>query len=110
MDLISRKAALSFAGQITPHTNKEVQRIIAQCFEVYAEWLKALPSVGEQTWVPVTERCPETDEPVFVTTKTLNGNLSVNRAYYKDGYWHGPGNMTNVIAWMPMPKPYEEAT
>ena len=110
MSLISREAALSFAANIAPHTNKEVQRIIQQCFDVYADWLRALPEMGAQEWVSVAERFPETEEPVFVTAKALNGSLSVNRAYYKTGYWHGPGNMSNVIAWMPMPKPYEEET
>ena len=59
-------------------------------------------------WIPISERLPENDEMMLVTCRAKNGNLSVNRAYYMDGCWHGSGSMAGVTAWMPLPEPYRE--
>ena len=59
-------------------------------------------------WIPVSERLPENDEMMLVTCRAKNGNVSVNRAYYMDGFWHGSGSMAGVMAWMPLPEPYRE--
>ena len=59
-------------------------------------------------WTPISERLPENDEMMLVTCRAKNGNLSVNRAYYMDGCWHGSGSMAGVTAWMPLPEPYRE--
>lgn len=59
-------------------------------------------------WIPCSERLPEDDEIMLVTCKPKKGSPNVNRAYYMDGAWHGSGSMSNVTAWMPLPKPYQE--
>lgn len=59
-------------------------------------------------WIPCSERLPDTDDIMLVTFKPKNGSPNVNRAYYMDGAWHGSGSMSNVTAWMPLPKPYQE--
>lgn len=59
-------------------------------------------------WIPTSERLPEPEVMVLVTTKTVKGVRSVNRAYYMDGFWHGSGSMANVTAWMQLPEPYVE--
>lgn len=70
-------------------------------------WIeKAINSVPG--WIPTKERLPESDDMMLVTAKTQKGVRSVNRAYYSNGFWHGSGSMSNVIAWMPLPAPYEE--
>lgn len=58
-------------------------------------------------WVSCDEQLPETDEMMLVTAQPKKGAPNVNRAYYMDGAWHGSGSMSNVIAWMPLPDPYE---
>ena len=59
-------------------------------------------------WIPVEERLPETDEIVLVSCRTKKGTASVNRAYYDGTSWHGSGSMSGVVAWMPLPEPYQE--
>lgn len=58
-------------------------------------------------WIHVSERLPETDDLMLVSCRTKKGVNSVNRAYYSNGAWHGSGSMSGVIAWMPLPEPYE---
>ena len=108
MDLISREAALSFAASIAPHTNKEVQRIIAQCFDVYADWIRGLPSQGGQKWILVEEKLPAWEVPVLVTSMSSTGGRTVQKATYDGEVWHGAGRIGEVKAWMPLPDPYEE--
>ena len=60
------------------------------------------------TWMPVDERLPEDEKMMLVTCQTKKGRLSVNRAWYGAGVWHGTGTMSGVIAWMPLPEPYKE--
>ena len=59
-------------------------------------------------WISANE-LPETGEMVLVTCKSQKGIKSVNRAYCdSNGFWHGSGSMAGVIAWMPMPEPWDE--
>lgn len=62
-------------------------------------------------WIQVEERLPEDEEMVLVTCQTKTGRKSVNRAWYGEGFWHGTGSMSGVIAWRAIPEPYQpEAT
>lgn len=58
-------------------------------------------------WFSVAERLPEDDDMVLVTCQTKKGVRSVNRAYYDGIFWHGIGSMSGVVAWMPLPDPYQ---
>ena len=58
-------------------------------------------------WIPVEERMPEDEEMVLVTCQTKAGRKSVNRAWYGEGFWHGTGSMSGVIAWRALPEPYQ---
>ena len=60
-----------------------------------------------EKWIPVTERLPEKDEHVLCTTVTAKGRRSVVRGYYSGKVWVC-GMNSNVIAWQPLPDPYEE--
>ena len=60
-------------------------------------------------WIPVEERLPEDEEMVLVTCQTKSGRRSMNKAWYGDGFWHGTGSMSGVIAWHPLPEPYRPA-
>lgn len=55
---------------------------------------------------PKEHDCTPYDSMVLVSCRTKKGIDSVNRAYYSDGYWHGSGSMSGVVAWMPLPEPY----
>ena len=61
-------------------------------------------------WIPVEERLPEDEEMVLVTCQTKTGRKSVNRAWYGEGFWHGTGSMSGVIAWRALPEPYQPGT
>lgn len=58
-------------------------------------------------WIPCDKRLPQDDAMMLVTCRTKRGVLSVNRAYYSNGCWHGSGSMAGVIAWMELPEPYD---
>ena len=72
-------------------------------------------------WIPVTERMPDTSDDVL-TTYTINGEqkryVKVANWYADDeggGEWHSiideyrvcGAKREEVIAWMPLPKPYK---
>ena len=75
---------------------------------MYEEFLRKLREVEVPDWIPITERLPEECEIVLVTCKPKKGSPNINRAYYSNGFWHGSGSMSSVIAWQPMPEVYEE--
>lgn len=63
---------------------------------------------AEPHWIPCSERLPEDDRSKVVTL--ANGNAEVG--YYSNGDWWCVGDKftlenPTVIAWMPLPKPYE---
>ena len=60
------------------------------------------------TWIPCWRQLPGDDRIVLVTCRSKKGSLSVNRAYYDGFSWHGSGSMAEVIAWMPLPEPYDD--
>ena len=106
---------------------------IRDCISVEGYWailerLKKLPPVTQKSgkWIPVSERLPE-DGTYLVTVERIVGNPRIDiKSFAKDlhkvdefdfpkhksgwydydseyGYWED----VNVIAWMPLPKPYE---
>lgn len=57
-------------------------------------------------WIPVEAGLPLVDEVVAVTCLRKDGVRNWNRAYRDaNGFWHGSGSMSNVIAWKPI-KPW----
>lgn len=78
---------------------------VEMLMDKYAEAV-ALLNVPAHEWIPVKEKIPEEEKIVLVTCQTKKGNVFVNRAYYVNGFWHGSGSMAGVIAWMPLPEPY----
>ena len=63
-------------------------------------------------WIPCSERMPEEETDVFVCN--ANGDIQISRGSYitemKDYFiWYTTGwRFGEVIAWMPLPKPYKE--
>ena len=101
-----------------------------------AEWLKELKKLREQTrWIPVSERLPENTKPVNITWVNHNpvsyyadikDKPFVATGHYCKGKWwwysvtcqdylneYGRCDVDamdddiEVIAWMPLPKPYQ---
>lgn len=63
-----------------------------------------------ERWIPVTEALPTTDDKVLCCTMTKKGVPGIVIGYYlrgEHGYSWACGMNSNVVAWMPLPKPYE---
>jgi hypothetical protein len=89
------------------------------------DYLKSLPR-EESKWIPCSERLPEPDECVLVTVKIRDIYSAINKkdiyeidiaSYYElDNDWIFNNEYYSyiikdyeVIAWMPLPSPYEQA-
>lgn len=66
--------------------------------------------VKAQQWIPCSERCPEHRIYVLVTYKPVYGLPDIGITYYNGNKWDAPkdGTPRKVIAWMPLPTPYQE--
>ena len=62
--------------------------------------------INEWRWIPVTERLPEEDGRYLCAYKNdaYGDGICIDFGLYEDGEWYVSG----AIAWMPLPKPYEE--
>lgn len=71
--------------------------------------ISALEQAERERWIPVTERLPETEDKVLCCTITKKGIKNIVIGYHVLGkdYW-ACGMNSNVIAWRPLPKPYQE--
>lgn len=72
--------------------------------------LKPLPEKKPNKWIPVSERLPENhNQEVLISLK-----WGIDIGWYSDGEWHSEWinhyDDGNVLAWMPLPKPYVEET
>ena len=74
---------------------------------LYLEKCKEVNELKKKTkWIPVKERLPEKKTVLFCTKSGLR-----DIGWYKHGYWWTGFCMADkvdedVIAWMPLPKPY----
>lgn len=101
-DLISRQNLLSNLRRFAPeYFNALVNDLI----------LKE-PSV--QPWIPCSERLPIAQEEVIVSCHDDSGDTSYDYTtcgwVTNDGeYWIADNEInSHVVAWMPLPEPYEE--
>lgn len=74
--------------------------------------LKALKQSGQQ-WIPCSERLPEYDAELYIVTdycEQINRKrMHLSYCYMNtSGFWSDVPLGYKVLAWMPLPKPYEE--
>lgn len=122
-ELISRRAAIDELNVLC----QEHRYRIPGKRETYSEYNEAwqdaldraegaicnLPSVQPQRWIPVSEALPDRGKTVLITND--KGNVRSGRfrgiEFWKDdggAYWIFKGNtVEHVLAWMPLPEPYE---
>lgn len=99
----------------------------AEDFEEYSRIICQLPSVTQKSgkWFPVSERLPEVNQRVLVTSygrvcyammTSADGNSghpvfrlqdSLNERVVCETTVHSEFTTSRIIAWMPLPKPYE---
>ena len=61
-------------------------------------------------WIPCSERLPEENKQVLIQYRTRyrdDVNLFDVTSRVDYNYWQGIGREINVIAWMPLPEPYD---
>lgn len=104
-DLIDRQKAIDLWECYRPY--------IAVKASEYDMKLKMLPSVqAEQRWIPCNwqtkeENLPQECRSVLICVKYSYG-YRIGESYRTDyNRWEGFGR-ANVIAWMPLPEPYQE--
>lgn len=100
-DLISRQAAIEAIGR-DPMGGLNYERI-----------LRDMPV--ESRWIPCSERLPEVDMYRTLTTiRTPHRGANVRSGcFYRGCFMNDNGDVWNatdeeVIAWMPLPEPYQE--
>ena len=102
-DLISREAASDIIANMeavaySPYpTIGRLDALLA---------LRRIPST--ERWIPVTEKLPEKDGDYLVTytdggVTGVGSSLYIQREDGSEPYW----DYFNVIAWMPLPRPYK---
>lgn len=68
--------------------------------------IESQPKVGK--WIPVEERLPEICENVLIYTKSGHYHIGVyfeeRKRWWLGVYWE---DLDFILAWMPLPKPYE---
>ena len=112
-DLISRQKVLNTLDFADNALTGE-ERTVEKYKELLTECIKVLPSNSENPnkWIPVSERLPETHLNVLLELRSgemLTGFKAETEPYF---YRHGVDacyiEPQNVLAWMPLPKPYKE--
>lgn len=115
-DLIDRRKALDGLEY-----EMKYGAVIDRCgLDTAYDIIENLPSAEpERKWTPVTEALPEEDEEVLVTvrfdgTKDVKPSVYVETASQISGKWVSYSdewkvsqNRHHVIAWMPLPEPWE---
>ena len=112
---MSRKSLLDKLDPLYEKKIKTAPDNMAEGFVQIANLIKNEPPViSSQKWIPVSEGLPKKTGWYFVTFKTANGVAVCEASYRKpENYWTGKNiskklfDNNEVIAWQPLPKPYE---
>ena len=70
----------------------------------------AIEVLKKNQWIPCSERLPEDNIDVLIQPAWAEDVWHLERASYEDDKWHCCCNTFDkeeIIAWMPLPKPYK---
>ena len=114
-DLISRQAVVDVVHHTiyeffdvvedddeSPLTYKDVT--LLELNKSISTRIKDLPSA--QHWIPASERLPEDERYVLVTT--VSGDVTEAKYWQEEGLWVKELVVMSVTAWMPFMEPYKE--
>ena len=104
-DTISRKAALNVLNKLDVSDGVGISSVACCLQEEAIRSIENLPSVQpEQRWIPCNERLPENGYWLW----SAKGG-EVQKDFYWDGHWENAEKYGyDVVAWLPLPKPYKE--
>ena len=94
-------------------TDSEMQKWDSGCwirYKMFENHLEEAPTIEQPTWIPCSERLPreeDQDDELGVLVTLGNGYSGLQYDYYFNGLWDDWNGY--VIAWMPLPAPWEGA-
>ena len=110
-DLISRQAAKDAFMNASADGDK-----VEFCWWVL-DRVPNIDPVEHGEWIPCSERLPEENGQYLITVKYVHvdgyDDIYAEHGEWTDGKWDmfcfgHCGKVENIIAWMPLPKPYKE--
>lgn len=115
-DLIKREDAIKAVENVSENYTKEGDREWHPHIDFITQALVQVPSVSPKQgeWIPCSEKLPTNDDWVIVSVLDEIGDTSYR---YSDFGWYLEAakcwiveseQRTDVVAWMPLPKPYGE--
>ncbi len=113
-DTIYRQDAIDAISCDITITGRQNAELVAATIGKFTDRIKALPSA--QRWIPCSERLPEENGQYLITVKYEHvddyEDIYSEHGEWVDGKWDmflfgHCGKVENIIAWMPLPSPYE---
>ena len=112
-DAISREDALmALTGE---YTDSPIE-ILPKAIKRISKLPPVTPAEKVVRWIPVSESLPKDKTYVLTTIKVPNRIAHARSGWYEGGFFHNDNGDVwkatdmEVIAWMPLPKPYEGGT
>ena len=100
-DLISRQAVMTEIGSMPIITDENGEKLIDKtCLRIK---IKAIPP-AQPGWIPVAERLPTSNNSYLVWMPFTPEGHHITVAEWCGSYWN---IKTPIMAWMPLPKPWE---